>query len=244
MKIEALYTEACNLYGDAFNVEYLRQSVPEAEIIRTPLNGTPRFMREDVDLIYMGPMTEQMQEEVIRRLRPCMDRIRQLVAADTVFLMTGNALEVFGREIDCEDGRQIRGLELYDGCARRQMFRRYNALFLGQLPPDDSAGQAIDVVGFKSQFSHTWADNEDGFCFQALRGGGIHPGSVREGIRIRHFFGTYLLGPLLPLNPPLTRYLLHLAGVQDPHPAFEAEAQTAYETRLREFRDPRRRAVM
>ena len=63
IKIEALYTEACNLYGDRFNVTYLEKSLQgQAEFIYTSLNETPRFVTEDVDMIYMGAMPEKEQE--------------------------------------------------------------------------------------------------------------------------------------------------------------------------------------
>ena len=38
IKIEALYTEACNLYGDRFNVTYLEKSLQgQAEFILSKL---------------------------------------------------------------------------------------------------------------------------------------------------------------------------------------------------------------
>ena len=79
MKIEALYTEACNLYGDSFNVTYLQKSLRDAEFIFTAFNETPRFVSEDVDLIYMGAMPEREQEYVIEQLRLHMERIRALI---------------------------------------------------------------------------------------------------------------------------------------------------------------------
>ena len=35
MKIEVLFPEFCNLFGDAYNMVYLEKTLPEAEIIRT-----------------------------------------------------------------------------------------------------------------------------------------------------------------------------------------------------------------
>ena len=40
MKIEALYMEACNLYGDGFNMTYLEKSLAgKAEFIHTSFNN-------------------------------------------------------------------------------------------------------------------------------------------------------------------------------------------------------------
>ena len=104
MKIEILFPEICNLYGELENVSYLRKSCDEAEIIETSVNSVPYFVNEEPDLIYMGTMTEKMQLLVIEKLRPYIGRIRELIDRGVHFLITGNALEVFGRYIEDADG--------------------------------------------------------------------------------------------------------------------------------------------
>ena len=59
MKIEILFPEVCNLYGDIQNMEYLKKCLPEAEFINTSLGQEPVFTTEKVDFIYLGPMTER-----------------------------------------------------------------------------------------------------------------------------------------------------------------------------------------
>ena len=61
MKIEVLFPEICNLYGDLFNVNYLKDCLPEAEIVNTSLSDEPLFVTEKPDLIYMGTTTERGQ---------------------------------------------------------------------------------------------------------------------------------------------------------------------------------------
>ncbi len=240
IRIEALYTEACNLFGDRFNMVWLERSLgEEAEVIYTSLNETPRFVGEDVDMLYLGPMPEKEQEYVIARLRPHMGRLRELIEKGTVFLATGNAFEVFGSYIENEDGSRIECLGLYEGYAKRRMMDRFNSLFLGTFT--DEAGEQREIIGFKSQFTQTYTDNENGFCFEAVRGCGVNPDSKREGVRIGNFFGTYLIGPLLICNPLFAKYLLRLAGAKAPRLLFEEEAMAAYEQRLTEFHDPKRR---
>jgi hypothetical protein len=41
MKIEVLFPEFCNLYGDMSNIEYLHKCIPEAEIIYTSIDEEP-----------------------------------------------------------------------------------------------------------------------------------------------------------------------------------------------------------
>ena len=67
MKIEILFPELCNLFGDMATVEYLKKTLPEAEFIETHLNGELMFLKEKMNLVYMGPMTENTQELVIEK---------------------------------------------------------------------------------------------------------------------------------------------------------------------------------
>ena len=67
MKIEVLFPEAANLFGDVWNYRYLKECMPEAELIETALNDEPAFVNGDVDLIYMGAMTERAQELAIKK---------------------------------------------------------------------------------------------------------------------------------------------------------------------------------
>lgn len=231
MTIELLYPEICNLYGELKNMDYLCQCLPEAQLVKTSLKATPRFMVEQVDLIYICSTTERGQELVINALRPYKEKLQELIAGGTVFLVTGNALELFVRAIELEDSRSIEGLGLFDLTARRQMMRRYNSLYLGTL-------EDLQIVGFKSQFSHLYGEAEAGL-FQTVRGDGRHPGMTVEGIRKNNFMATYVLGPLLVLNPPFTKYLLGLLGAPDREVAFEAAAMEAYNLHLKEFTDPK-----
>ena len=46
MKIEVLFPEFCNLFGDAYNMVYLEKTLPEAEFIRTKFSDDVRFTEE------------------------------------------------------------------------------------------------------------------------------------------------------------------------------------------------------
>ena len=121
MKIEVLFPEFCNLFGDAYNMVYLEKTLPEAEFIRTKFSDDVRFTEEKMNLVYMGPMTERMQEQVIRKLMPLKEKIQKAIDDGTVFLFTGNALEIFGDYIENEDGSRVECLGLYRLYAKRDM---------------------------------------------------------------------------------------------------------------------------
>jgi len=230
MLIEILYPELCNLFGDTGNMRYLKCCLPEAEFAETSLNEEPKFMSAEPSLIYMGPMTERAQERVIERLLPCKERIAELIEAGCIFLFTGNAMEVLGESIETDSGL-IEGLGILKIRAKRDMKNRHNSLFLGKF------GE-MDIVGFHSRFS-TAVSEEPGFA-TVVRGSGINMGAKTEGVRRNNFFGTNLLGPILVINPDFTQYLLKLMGSENKI-AFEETARAAFEARLREFKDEKRK---
>ena len=232
MRIETLYPELCSLFGDAANAEYLHRALPEAEIVKTSLKTRPAFADGEVSLVYLGSMTESGQAMAAEALMPHRERIRELIGGGTVFLATGNAMELFGTHIENEDGTRLETLGLFGLYAKRQMMRRYNSIYLGTFEGD------MEIVGFKSQFSHSFGGQDTSPLFQTLRGAGRRPRQPEEGIRVNNFLGTYVLGPLLVLNPPFACRLLGLLGIENrPLPYGEA-AMAAYEARLAEFRDP------
>ena len=94
MKIEVLFPEFANLFGDCWNHRYLKECLPEAEFIYTSYRDEPRFVSDNVQLVYMGAMTESQQELVIEKLLPYRDRIQNMIDSGVVFLMTANAGEI------------------------------------------------------------------------------------------------------------------------------------------------------
>ena len=70
MKIEVLFPEICNLCGDLMNVRYLQQSCPEIEVVETDLKSRPRFLDEEIALVYLGSATERGLELIVQALTP------------------------------------------------------------------------------------------------------------------------------------------------------------------------------
>lgn len=197
MMIEILFGEVCNLCGDGQNGAYLRATVPEAEFVETGLNDTPAFVTQRPDMILMGSMTEQIQRRVIEKLMPYRQRICDLIEDGVVFLATGNACEVFTKQIDyVTEGLSVEGLGLFDLTVKSDLFKRYNGKFLGEV-------EGIPLVGFRSQFGTIHGDNATCCFAENQRAMGINPQTKLEGMRRKNFIGTQILGPILPLNPLL-----------------------------------------
>ena len=233
MKIEVLFPEICNLYGDLANVTYLARCLGDAEIVHTSLKDIPLFSKEVPDLIFMGSTTERGQELAIEALLPYKKRIEELIDSKAVFLITGNAVEIFAQSIEDDRGRKISGLNLFPVRAQCCMMNRYNSLYLGKF-------NDMDIVGFKSQFGHLYGDCAEEGLFQTVRGAGRNPEEKKEGFRKNNFMATYLIGPLLVLNPDFTKYLMKLMGSESTDLVFEEAIYDVYNRRLSEFKEPDR----
>ena len=204
MKIEVLYPEICNLYGDLGNIRYLQKSCPELEVVETDLKSRPAFLDGGVDLVYVGSATERGLQLLVEALTPYRDALADYIDAGNRMLATH---------------------------AEYHMLKRHSSFFLGKF-------QDMDIVGFKSVFGHTYPDDElSEALFRVERGVGRRPGSAAEGFRRGGLMATYLIGPLLVLNPPFTKWLLRELGVKSDDLAFEDTAVAAYNARLAEFRD-------
>lgn len=230
IKIEFLFPEIANLFGDPFNIKYLKGSLKEVEVIETSLTDTPRFIEEDIDMIYMGSMSERSQEIVIEKLKPYKLQLEDFITKNKVVLFTGNAFEILGKYIE-DDGKKIEALGIFNTYAKRNMKYRFNTLFLGEF----EAEEPIKIIGFKSTFSYSYYDSSDNYLFKSIHGSGSNKDSSLEGIRINNCFATYLIGPLLVLNPLFTKYIMKLLGEDNPKLQFEEEALGCYYKKLETF---------
>lgn len=227
-KIEFLFPEFCYIYAESYNIEYLSRCSNEIEIIRTDHHTTPSFVKNDVDMVYLGSLTEVGQEYVINLLMPYKERIIELIDKGTIFLLTGNAIEIFSKYIKVND-RVINCLGIFDTYVERNLdSRRINAQFVGLF-------NDITILGHVGQYSYMYGENNYPL-FNIEKGFTMNPNVSIEGIHYKNVFATYSLGPFLVLNPYFTKYLLKLLDINTNLP-FEKEAIEAYEYRKKELID-------
>lgn len=232
MKIEVLFSEVCNLYGDLANVRYLKACRPELEIVETDLHTKPRFLDEDVALVFMGSTTEQGLKLATEALLPWREAIAAKIDGGQRFLAVGNAVDMLTEGIRSDGGLAVTGLGLVPGQAEYRMMQRHNSFFLGTF-------EDMEIVGFKSLFGHIQGAGDAEAWFRAVRGVGRDGATAAEGFRRGGLMATSLIGPLLILNPPLTKWLLRDMGLDDTL-AFEDAAMDSYRKRVAEFHEESR----
>jgi CobQ-like glutamine amidotransferase family enzyme len=234
--IEMLFPEIANLHGDNANIDYLARCLPDARVVRTGLNETPVFVSGNVDLIYLGPLTEKGQIRAIARLAPHKTRIEELIQSGTHFLFTHNAMECLGsRIVNSEMNSDTPGVGIFDFSSEVRMLDRYTGKVMGSFE-----GVSQPIVGYKSQFSMVSDSPEIPGFMTTTRGIGRNPSTHVEGVRVKNFIGTSLIGPVLLMNPHLAHWLLtSMSPTREPQLAFHDIAVAAYDARLREFQDDR-----
>ena len=229
MIVEMLYPEIASLYGEKGNLDLLKLCFPEAIIKMTMLNDEPYFVKHEVDLIVMGPTTEEFQKIIIKRLTPYIDRIQTLIRENIHFWMTGNAMDIFGAYIEDEEGNRVLGLGLFDYHACLYRPKRFNSYVLGKI-------EDMEVVGFKSQFSQIFPSQIQSW-FKVDRGFGLNEKTMDEGIKLNNFIGTQCLGPFWILNPDFTLHYFKALGYAKAELPYHAEMLEAYRQRILEFKD-------
>lgn len=238
-RIENLFPELCNIYAESYSPEYLGRCNDQIEIINTNHKSTPVFVSEDVDMIYIGCSPERKQEQIISILMPYKERIKELMEKGTIFLATGNAIEIFGKSIKQEE-REIEALGIFDFTSTRYINYmnedRHNSQYVGHFL--DEKGNDLVMLGHRSQFSFAYGDfdSEDFPSWLDIEIGiGMNPDTKKEGIHYKNFFATYSLGPCMIMNPLFAKYILRLLGLED-NLCFEDEIIKAYEYRRDELR--------
>ncbi len=230
MKIEILYPELTNAYGDSANIMFLKKLFNENEIVLTQINDEPYFVKNDVDFIYMGSHPDEYDDIIIRLLKPHIDRLKELIEKGKVVLFTGTALDICGSYIE-ENNNKKETLNLFsDLYVKRDKKSRFSSLFLGNF--DD-----IEIVGNKSQFTFMYGENKYPFIKAIDKCIGMNKESKDEGIHYKNFFATNLLGPFLILNPYFVKYLLKLMN-DNRSLVFEDQLIKTYENRLEILKQP------
>ena len=230
MIIEVLYPEYNNLYGDRGNYEYLQKKLSlagyEVEIKETSLFDEPEFVNGQVDILLIGPCQEKHQLNEIEQLKKYADAIKNRIDNGGVILATGNAFELFGQYIEDDKGNMTDCLGFYPYYAKQFSRLRYNDCSVGEF-------DGMQITGFKNLLSHSYGKNP--YPFMNMKTGcGMNPDSKIEGIHHNNLFATYHTGPILPLNPQFTDYLISIVDENYVPVSLEFEKQ-AYDSRIKEL---------
>lgn len=200
IRIAHLYYDLMNLYGDNGNLKALQNQLNNQDIkckIEFLTIGD-NFDFSKYDLIYMGPGTDYNQKMVLKDIIKYKNAIKKAVDEHKFFLITGNAIDLFGKYI-LEDKKKIKTLNIFDFYSVNESFRLVDEVVA------KSKNSEKFILGFQNQRSTMHNLSEP--LFEIIKGCGSSPNSKTEGFKYNNFLGTYLIGPLLVRNPHLLKEL-------------------------------------
>ncbi len=199
--IAHLYYDLLNLYGENGNIKALKYALEgqgiDVSIKFLTIGDTINF--DEYDFIYMGMGTEENQKLVLKDLLSYKKEIKKKIEEGKFFLITGNAIELFGKSIQDKKEKNYKALGIFPFHAKEEIFRMADEALL--------SCEFIDkpILGFQNQSSVIKDNNTP--MFEVIKGIGSYPKSTGEGVRKNNFFGTYLIGPILVRNPGLLEYI-------------------------------------
>lgn len=183
-----LYYDLMNLYGEIGNIKvltyHLKNQGIKVNIKNLSIDDDINF--DELDLIYIGSGTNNNQLLVLNDILKYKEDIHKYYNDNKFFLITGNAIELFGEQIIDIDNNVHEGLKLFDYYTKENKKRIVNEVYIPSLFTKEN------ILGFNNHFGSIYKDNiklDNNFIFN------------------NNFYGTYTLG-LLPRNPSFTKYFI------------------------------------
>ncbi len=202
--IAHLYYDLMNLYGESGNIKALKNCLENlgCDVTIKLLSIQDELFFDEYDFIYIGTGTEENQKLVLDHLKKYKKEITLAYEKNKIFLMTGNAFELFGKQIVYSKQEEKEGIGLFPFQTKLETFRIVDeALMKCEFLKNP-------VLGFQNHAG--MIESLDSPFFTVIKGTGYKPQANTEGIQQKHFYGTYLIGPLLVRNPELLKYFCSL----------------------------------
>ena len=188
MKIAYIYYDFLNLYGESGNIKIIENVLKfnkiKYEILYLSLNDELNF--PEYDLVYIGSGTENNQKKALEKLLIYKNDIKQYIDENKFILVTGNSVDMFGKRILFD--KEYEGLGLFDFLVKQNK-RKMEEIYIDSNITNKKILGFINNCSYMNKIAYPIFDN--------------------EGIHYNHFFGTYILGPILVRNPEFLRYFMN-----------------------------------
>lgn len=196
INIAHLYPDLMNLYGEFGNIEALKKFIErqglEAKVDKLSIKDEIDFSKYDI--FYMGMGIEENEYLVLSDLYKYKDDIKKAVEDNKVFIITGNALELFGTKKRLKNARPVACLNLFEFNSVEEDKRIVSEIT--QIFSELEEGKGQTIIGFKN--CNINIVNNEHMLFDYM-----------DSYRYKNFFGTTMVGPLLIRNPYFTDYILN-----------------------------------
>ena len=207
LKIVQIFPKLLDLCGVGGNLLTLEKRCKwreiDTEIIK--INSIDE-MTFDFDICLIGGGSQKQQIQVANELNKLKDNFKEACSQKKVILALAEGFQLLGNYFELKNGDRIKGLELLD-----MHSIVYGERFVSPVVADCDLIAQKKLIGFENHASKTFLNNSTKPLAKILQGSGNNGQDKTEGAHCGSVFGTYLNGPILPLNPQLADYLLELA---------------------------------
>ena len=203
IKIAHLYYDLMNLYGEHGNILALTKHL-EAHNVKTIvhyLSIEDSIDFDKYDFFYIGSGSTPSYELVRKNILKYEKEIKKAIIQKKFFLITGNAIDLFGRSYNTLDEKEKKTLDILN----YETFETEERIVGEQTYRFSKFDE--EIIGFQNRNTVLRYVKEK-HLFEVKSGTGYVPKSIVEGIKKNNFYGTYLLGPILIRNPYFTEYLV------------------------------------
>lgn len=198
--IAHLFYDLLNLYGESGNILALKQALEkqgiEVELKNLSIDNED-WNLQDVDFIYIGAGTENNQKIALDYLKDYKSEILELIEKNKMFLVTGNSIELFGKNI-VNGNDQLECLSIFEYFTKRYEERLVSECIF-RFEQIESK-----ILGFENHQGKTMESEHPMFVVE--KGFGNEDNAETEGYMYKNFYATYLLGPILARNPALLEH--------------------------------------
>ncbi|MCL1846887.1 MAG: glutamine amidotransferase [Coriobacteriia bacterium] len=197
-----LYPWEMSVNGDAGNLQTLQRrlqwrSIPSKLVRLHPGDPFP----SQADLIVGGGGQITSNSPVTSDLLRIKEPLREAIESGVPALVTGGSYQLFGNYLQTIDNRQIEGAAIFN-LHTQDNTQRLTGNVIAQ------SEQFGVIVGFENHSGRTWLGAGINPLARVTQGGGNNNEDKTEGARYHNAVGSYLFGPLLPLNPGIADFLI------------------------------------
>ncbi len=206
INIANIYPSILNMYGDKGNISALCYRMSKMGISSCVKDYSPgeKIDFENTDIIYIGGGSEKDQIAALNGLNDDCEKIKKYVEDGGCVLAVCSGFEILGKSFYA-DGKK------YDGLGVLNInFESSKNRMIGEIVLESSRTKG-KIVGFENHGGFS-SGSEYEPLGTVISGSGTFADTKTEGVVYKNLIGTYIHGPLLPLNPDLTDYIIKTAS--------------------------------
>lgn len=213
LHIVHLYPNEMNTYGDRGNIMTLAWRARQHGLEPIVHHYHPgESFPEKADIVFGGGGQDSAQSVIQQDVLRIGDKLKTLADQGVPMLMICGMYQLFGHRFITHDTEEIKGIGLLDIETRGTKQR-----LIGNVAVQTDE---FDILyGFENHSGQTYVLDQSQTFGTSIRGHGNNADDKTGGARKANVIGCYIHGPVLPLNPKLTDWLI-ATGATNAHGSF------------------------